>query len=208
MRFKGLVAAVTIAATAFVVSPRAEAQDYPTVEPALDYSIVETADPGYATTYDVSNDSPHTAITVADGEDVVVVVTNTAIPTPPGPPGPTPGAEGDPREIRWLRQTPILSNENQRMIHRSLTLDVEVGVGLREGQGVDPLVMLQYSNDSGHTWHNLHPTNMGRRGEYLFRVNWHRLGQSRNRLYRFYGSDPVKICLVDCYTEIERGDGS
>jgi hypothetical protein len=128
---------------------------------------------------------------------------------PPGPPGPTPGGlEMDPRDIRWLRQTPILSNENRRMLHRALTLDLEAGVGLREGQGVDPLVMLQFSDDSGHTWHNLHPMSIGRRGEWAFRVNWKRLGQSRNRLYRFYGSDPVKICLLDAYTEIEPGDGS
>lgn len=63
-------------------------QLYSDLDPGT-YDVEETANPLYTTTYDVSNDSPHGAITLEAGEDVTVTVTNTLIPIPP-PPG-TPG---------------------------------------------------------------------------------------------------------------------
>lgn len=47
--------------------------------PAGEYSIIEVANPLYVTTYFVSNGSPYTNISVADGETVTIVITNTLI---------------------------------------------------------------------------------------------------------------------------------
>lgn len=41
------------------------------------YSVVEETHANYVTTYNVSNGSPNTAVTVAPGEDVIVTITNT-----------------------------------------------------------------------------------------------------------------------------------
>src|SRR5688572_20828393 len=49
--------------------------------PVGTYGIVEEVPPGYIVTYVVSNGSPHDAITLAEGETVIVTVTNKQNPT-------------------------------------------------------------------------------------------------------------------------------
>jgi hypothetical protein len=65
--------------------------------------------------------------------------------------------------------------------------------------GVDPLVMLRWSDDGGHTWSNEHWRSMGRVGQYSYRTLWRRLGMSvklRDRVYEISGTDPVKIAIM------------
>ena len=67
------------------------------------------------------------------------------------------------------------------------------------GQGVDPQVMLRWSDDGGHTWSNEHWKSMGRIGETGTRVFWRRLGMTlklRDRVYEISGTDPVRITIV------------
>ena len=66
-------------------------------------------------------------------------------------------------------------------------------------QGVDPEVMLRWSDDGGHTWSNEHWTKIGKIGEYYRRVFWRRLGMTvklRDRVYEVSGTDPVKIAIM------------
>lgn len=66
-------------------------------------------------------------------------------------------------------------------------------------QGVDPQVMLRWSDDGGHTWSSEHWREMGRIGETGKRVIWRRLGMTqklRDRVYEISGSDPVKIAIM------------
>lgn len=83
------------------------------------YSVVETPVPGWSTSYSVSNGSPNIAVTVADGEDVTVTITNTLLPP----------AGGNERryQIRRLLQTPHISNENRWLFFHKFQLDLEVG---------------------------------------------------------------------------------
>src|SRR5574339_265799 len=53
-----------------------ESVTYEDVDPGT-YSVVEDAATGYTTSYSVSNGSPNTAITVDEGEIVIVTVINT-----------------------------------------------------------------------------------------------------------------------------------
>ena len=65
--------------------------------------------------------------------------------------------------------------------------------------GVNPKVMLRWSDDGGHTWSNEHWAEMGRIGEYGHRVFWRRLGMTlklRDRVYEISGTDPVKIAIM------------
>lgn len=82
------------------------------------------------------------------------------------------------------------------IIHNRLQIDMETGVGLNTGQGSAPVVLLDWSNDGGHTWSNQHPASMGRIGEYNARVRWNRLGRARDRVYRITISDPVKRVII------------
>lgn len=65
--------------------------------------------------------------------------------------------------------------------------------------GIDPQVMLRWSDDGGHTWSNEHWRSMGEVGQYGRRVIWRRLGMTlklRDRVYELSGTDPVKIAIM------------
>jgi hypothetical protein len=103
---------------------------------------------------------------------------------------------------KWLRSwraLPTGQNNLKRTAQHSLQLDCETGVGLNDGQGSDPAVMLRWSDDGGHTWSNEHWRSMGKIGEYGYRTIWRRLGMTekiRDRVYEVSGTDPVKIAIM------------
>lgn len=109
--------------------------------------------------------------------------------------------DGDP--ITRIRTCPHIHEQVRRITFWSLELDMEVGVGLSTGQGSDPQIMLQVSNDGGVTFGNELWRSMGRQGEYKTRVVWHRLGRSRDRVFKLQVSDPVKCVLVGAYADVE-----
>jgi hypothetical protein len=82
------------------------------------------------------------------------------------------------------------------IIHNRLQVDFEPGVGLVDGQGSAPLVLLDWSDDGGKTWSNQHRGSLGKTGEYLTRIFWTRLGRARARTYRVTISDPVKRVIM------------
>ena len=103
---------------------------------------------------------------------------------------------------KWLRSWRALAtgqNNLKRTAHHSLQLDAQTGVGLNDGQGSDPQVMLRWSDDAGHTWSNEHWRSMGAIGGYGYRTIWRRLGMTekiRDRVYEVSGTDPVKIAIM------------
>ena len=103
---------------------------------------------------------------------------------------------------RWLRSwraLPTGQNNLKRTSHHSLQLDCESGIGIVTGQGVDPQVMLRWSDDGGHTWSNEHWRSMGAIGQFGARVIWRRLGMTtklRDRVYEISGTDPVKLAIM------------
>ncbi len=78
-------------------------------------------------------------------------------------------------------------------------LDAEVGIGRVTGQGSDPQIMLQYSDDGGITWSNELWETLGKLGKYRTRVEWRRLGRSRDRVFKVKVSDPVFVQLNEAY---------
>ena len=132
------------------------------------------------------------------------------------------------RWLRSWRALPPGQNNLRRTAQHTLQLDCESGVGLLDAetflllteddnflitedgnyiaatngaslQGVDPQVMLRWSDDGGHTWSNEHWASMGKIGEYYRRVFWRRLGMTlklRDRVYEVSGTDPVKIAIM------------
>jgi hypothetical protein len=103
---------------------------------------------------------------------------------------------------KWLRSwraLPTGANNLARTIQHSLQLDCETGVGLNNGQGSDPQVMLRWSDDGGHTWSNEHWRSMGAIGRFGKRTIWRRLGATmkiRDRVYEASGTDPVRIYIM------------
>jgi len=112
----------------------------------------------------------------------------------------------DGAEITRLRSFPHLSNSSNRLFCKSLKIDMEVGIGLNGiTQGSDPQVMLDFSDDGGHTFGNEHWTSVGSIGEYKKRVYWRRLGSFRDRVFRIKITDPVKVNLIAAEIDIEQG---
>lgn len=109
------------------------------------------------------------------------------------------------RLIRRVRQSPHLSDEQVWLFFSQFQLDVETGRGLTTGQGVDPMVMLQWSDDSGHTWSHELWVSAGEQGDYARRAMWRRLGKSRQRTWRIVVTDPVAWHLLDAYVEVVKG---
>jgi len=105
--------------------------------------------------------------------------------------------------IHRERTSPHIWNNLDRSFYGSFQLDVESGIGLVSGQGEDPQIMLQISNDGGHTWGSERWRSAGKLGEYRKRVKWNRLGSSRDRIFRIKCTDPVKWIVLGAYLEVE-----
>jgi hypothetical protein len=84
---------------------------------------------------------------------------------------------------------------NKLHIYR-LRLDMEQGGGLNDGQGQNPQVMLQVSRDGGYTWGDEMWATCGAQGDFLSRAEWRRLGVSRNYVFKFRITDPIKTVLI------------
>jgi hypothetical protein len=104
--------------------------------------------------------------------------------------------EWDGRPIVKLHQSPVYYSDYRQLYHDVFEVDIETGIGLQEGQGSNPEIMMQHSDDGGHTWSSERWTSLGAIGTYKTRAKWRRLGRSRERVYRVSVSDPVKVVMI------------
>ena len=134
---------------------------------------------------------------------------------PPPPPDPPPGEPpntGEPPSegtgttlpIRQQRAAPHINEEKYWKYYSRFQLDLETGVGLPDvltglGLGDDPQIMLDWSDDGGHSWRPERWQSAGTAGQTNRRALWRRLGRSRDRVFRITVSDPVKWAFVDAY---------
>lgn len=111
----------------------------------------------------------------------------------------------DGAEITRLRAAPHISAELNLVFYSKFQLDLETGVGL-DGitQGTDPQIMLDFSDDGGHTWSNEKWRSFGKIGNRHKRAIWRRLGASRDRVFRVTITDPVKVTLIGAQIDLER----
>ncbi len=107
--------------------------------------------------------------------------------------------------IAWYRTGQHIISDYKRLRHKEVVLNFERGVGLESGD--DPLCYLTYSDDGGHTFITPRECNMGVIGQRKNRTMWARLGQSRDRVYKVFGSAPVKTVLNGGYIEAEQLNG-
>lgn len=110
---------------------------------------------------------------------------------------------GDIQRMEWTYQ-PVYA-EGVRAYHHRLEVVMETGVGLTTGQGSDPEMLMEYSDDGGSTWNSLPNRNIGPIGARKTRVVWHALGSSRRRVYRGAVSDPVRMTITDTLLDVEGG---
>lgn len=86
-----------------------------------------------------------------------------------------------------------------------LELFINSGNGLVLGQGQNPQVMMQYSDDGGYTWSTELWESAGLLGNYQWRVTWYSLGSSISRIYRFKLTDPIEFHMFKLHADVEVG---
>ena len=123
--------------------------------------------------------------------------------------------EWDGRPIVRMIRGPIIFDQLGQLFHYRFEVDMETGVGLQQrqplqsgiqtGEAFDPQVILRHSDDGGHTWSSQKRTSVGKVGQYLARVAFRRLGRSRERVYEFSMSAPVKWHILGARVSVKKG---
>lgn len=80
-----------------------------------------------------------------------------------------------------------------------LWIEFEPGIGLQNGQGYDPKVMMQISRDGGKTYGAELWASIGKIGMYKQRALWNRLGRARDWVFKFRITDPIKPVIVTAW---------
>lgn len=87
---------------------------------------------------------------------------------------------------------PHIDNDGQPFSIDSIEFVCNVGLGLTDGQGSNPLVSLSVSRDGGRTFNTPEIRSAGRIGDYQARTIWNALGQAQREVcFKFEVSDPV-----------------
>lgn len=108
--------------------------------------------------------------------------------------------------MRGLVTAPPIHRDRKRIFMSRFELDVESGDGLTTGQGSNPQIMLDWSDDGARTFKTLQKWNsMGVQGAYQQRLRWLRMGQSRNRTIRLTVTDPVRRVFLGAYLDVVAG---
>lgn len=98
-------------------------------------------------------------------------------------------------ELRRELITPPIHADDGAIMDE-LLLDMQMGIGLVSGQGSDPNVMLDWTDDDGRTWSTEIKASAGQIGKRKRQARWNRLGEFECRSLRFAISDPVKVAIL------------
>ena len=107
--------------------------------------------------------------------------------------------------LRRLRRSPHLSLNQAYAFYHEFQIVMQVGVGLVSGQGSDPQIMIQWSNDGGRTFSSEVWESAGQQNNYSVRVRKVRVGRARQRVFQVTVSDPVGWRLTEAYLDVEQG---
>jgi len=99
--------------------------------------------------------------------------------------------------------SPPIHADGKKFTMAFFEIEIESGAGLASGQGADPQVMLEWSDDGGATWSNEHWTSMGQRGDFSHRPIWRRLGQAVSRIMRVTIAEPIKVAIIAANTDVK-----
>lgn len=102
-------------------------------------------------------------------------------------------------EIIWVNVFPIVYDDDKRLIHDSLLIDIDSGLG--ENDNTDPKITMDYSDNGGKTWSNFREISIGKVGEYNTRTIFRKLGMARNRIYRIQGASETEINISGAFIE-------
>ena len=110
--------------------------------------------------------------------------------------------------MEFLITTPPIHADRKRIFIPRFEIEVQAGDGLPSDPSIGPTMLLDYSKDGGVTWSDIQlPRSMGAIGEYIKRLRWLNLGNSRTWIFRLRCSDPVRRYIIGTYLDEWRGIG-
>jgi len=110
--------------------------------------------------------------------------------------------------MRFLVTTPPVHDDRKRIFVPRFEVEVEAGQGLPTAPFDGPQMMLDVSKDGGVTFTGLQKfRSMGAVGEYIKRLRWINLGQSRTWIFRLTCTDPVRRYIIGTYIDEYKGQG-
>jgi len=96
----------------------------------------------------------------------------------------------------------LLNSKGKRVQMSELKIIMETGVGLVSGQGDNPRIMVEYSDDGGRTWSAGSWPRTGRMGEFTLQVYFYDLGSFYDRMFRISTTDPVSYSLYSATIDL------
>lgn len=96
----------------------------------------------------------------------------------------------------------LLNSKGKRVQMSCLKLIMESGVGIIEGQGDNPRIMIEYSDDGGRSWNGGSWPRVGRLGEFTLQVEWFDLGSFYDRIFRISTTDPVNYSIYSATIDL------
>lgn len=111
-------------------------------------------------------------------------------------------------QMRMLATTPPLHEDRKRIFVTRFEIEVEAGEGTPGSPEAAPEMIFDYSKDGGVTWVGLRVfRSMGKIGEYIKRLRWINLGQSRTWVFRIQYSGTARPAIIGTYIDFFKGMG-
>lgn len=85
----------------------------------------------------------------------------------------------------------------------SVLISMETGIGLIEGQGDNPRIMVEASYDGGRTWSAGSWPKVGRLGQFVLKVKWDNMRTFYDCMLRISSSDPVNYSVYSANIDLK-----
>lgn len=107
---------------------------------------------------------------------------------------------GKTQRMSWTY--PSVYDKGDLKFHSELSVRVQTGLGLSTGQGSQPKIQLECSDNGGITFEHVEDISLGRQGHFNARVAWEQLGMADERVYRNTVSEPIPVTVSDAQVTV------
>ena len=102
-------------------------------------------------------------------------------------------------QMRMLATTPPIQHDRKRISIPRFEIEVEAGLGIN-GSNAPALMVFDYSKNGGITWSQTQVfRSIGAVGEYIKRLRWINLGNSRTWVFRVQFASDSRPAIIGCY---------
>jgi len=98
----------------------------------------------------------------------------------------------------------LLGAKGKRLQMSKAKFIMETGVGLINGQGDNPKIMIEHSDDGGRSWTHGGWPRVGRLGEFTLQVEYYNLDTFFDRIFRISTTDPVNYSIYSATIDVRK----